>query len=127
MWQSLEILNAFNTLILKQIFWKTKTFFKKKKLENSFIVENTTIEILTYPYKTVNANVKANRMESTRWTYRKERSFASIYFIFWKILVQYKNLLYGVDLKYQLPKCPYSYFPKALEFYLRVLFPCNYP
>ena len=33
----------------------------------------------------------------------------------------------GVDLKYQLPKCPYSYFPKALEFYLRVLFPCEYP
>ena len=27
-WQSLEILNFFNTLTLKQLFWKTKTFFK---------------------------------------------------------------------------------------------------
>ena len=30
MWQSVEILNDFNTLTLKQIFRKTKTFFKKK-------------------------------------------------------------------------------------------------
>ena len=39
MWQSMEILNDFNTLILKQIFWKTKTFFQK--LEYSFLVEST--------------------------------------------------------------------------------------
>ena len=25
---------------------------------------------------------------------------------------------------YQPPKCPYSYFSKALEFYFRVFFPC---
>ena len=29
MWQSVETLNVFNTLTLKQIFWKTKIFFKK--------------------------------------------------------------------------------------------------
>ena len=29
LWQSLEILNVFNTLTLKQIFCKTKTFFLK--------------------------------------------------------------------------------------------------
>ena len=28
---------------------------------------------------------------------------------------------------YQPPKCPYSYFSSALDFYLRVLFPCEYP
>ena len=28
---------------------------------------------------------------------------------------------------YQPPKCPYSYFSKALQFHLRVLFPCEYP
>ena len=39
MWQSMEILNDFNTLILKQIFWKTKTFFQK--LEYTFLVERT--------------------------------------------------------------------------------------
>ena len=39
MWQSMEILNDFNTLILKQISWKTKTFFQK--LEYTFLVERT--------------------------------------------------------------------------------------
>ena len=29
MWQSLEILNVFNTFTLKWIFWETETFFKK--------------------------------------------------------------------------------------------------
>ena len=72
MWQSLEILNVFNTIILKQIFWKPKTF------------------------------------------------------TFLKLWIQFKNLLQIVDLMYQLPKCPYSYFSLALEFYLRVLFPCEY-
>ena len=42
MWQSKEILNVFNTLILKQNFWKTKTFFKK--VEYQFLVESTKIK-----------------------------------------------------------------------------------
>ena len=49
MWQSVEILNVFNTLTLKQIFWKTKTFFKK--LEYRFLVESTKIEKASFPYK----------------------------------------------------------------------------
>ena len=93
MWQSVEILNVFNTLTLKQIFWKTKTFFKK--LEYCFLVEGTKSESAAFPYKTVisEANVKTNRMVSTKWIYKKERSFASNYFIFSKILFQFKNLL----------------------------------
>ena len=39
---SLENLNIFITLPLKQGFWKTKTFFKKR--EHCLIVERTTIE-----------------------------------------------------------------------------------
>ena len=39
MGQSLEILNDLNTLTLKQIFRKTKTFFKE--LEYRLLVENT--------------------------------------------------------------------------------------
>ena len=68
MWQSVEILNVLNTLTLKQIFWKTKTFFKK--LEYRFLVERTNIENATFPYKTVplEANVKTNRMGSMKWT-----------------------------------------------------------
>ena len=42
MWQSAEILKVFNTLNLKQIFWKAKTFFQK--LEGGFLVESTKIE-----------------------------------------------------------------------------------
>ena len=37
--QSVKILNIFNSLTLKQIFWKRKTFFKK--LEYCFLVEST--------------------------------------------------------------------------------------
>ena len=35
---------------LKQIFWKTKTFFKK--LEYRFLVETTKIENTSFPFKT---------------------------------------------------------------------------
>ena len=110
MWQSVKVSNIFNTLTLKQIFWKTKTFFKK--LEYRFLVESTKIENASFPYKTAisKANVKTSKMVITNWTYRKERNFASHYLIFLKILFQFKNLLKRVDLMYQRPKCPYSYF-----------------
>ena len=92
MWQWLEILNVFNTLTLKKIFWKTKTFFKK--LEYHLLVESNKIENAPSPYKTAisEVNVKTNKMVSTKWTYHKERSFAVSYFIFLKILFKFKNL-----------------------------------
>ena len=67
--QSVAILSDFNTLNLKQIFWKTKTFFKK--LEYRFLVENTKIENASFPYKTtiLEAIFKTNKMVSTKWTY----------------------------------------------------------
>ena len=93
MWQSVKILNVFNTLTLKQIFWKPKTFFKK--LEYRFLVESTEIKNASFPYKAAisEASVKTNIMATTKWTYHKERSFASNYFIFLKILFQFKKLL----------------------------------
>ena len=71
MWQSVEILNVFNTLTLKRIFWKTKTFFKN--LEYRFLVESIKIENASFPYKTAISavNVKTNRMVTTKWTYHK--------------------------------------------------------
>ena len=95
-----------------------------KKLEYCFLVESTKIDNITFPYKTAlsEANVKTNRMGSTKLTYHKERSFASNHFPFSKILFQFRNLVYRVDLMYQPSKCPYSYFSKALEFYFRVFF-----
>ena len=92
MWQSVKFSNVFNTLTLKQIFWKTKTFFKK--LEYRFLVESTKIENALFPYKSVisEANVKTKKMVTAKKTYQKERSFDSN-FIFLKILFQFKNLL----------------------------------
>ena len=60
--ESVKVLNVFNTLTLKQIFWKTKTFFKK--LEHLFLVETTKIENTSFTFKTAlsEANVKTNRM-----------------------------------------------------------------
>ena len=74
-WQSLENVNVFNTLILKPIFSDKKTFFKK--LKYCFLVESTKIENATFPYKTAlsKANVETNRMGSRRSTYHKKWNF----------------------------------------------------
>ena len=97
-------------------------------MEYRFLVESTKIDNITFPYKTAlsEANVKTNRMGSTKLTYHKERSFASNHFPFSKILFQFRNLVYRVDLMYQPPKCPYSYFSKALEFTLGCFFPVSF-
>ena len=50
MWQTVKVSNFFNSLTLKQIFWKTKTFFKK--LEYRFLVETTKFENISFPFKT---------------------------------------------------------------------------
>ena len=67
---------------LKQIFWKTKNFFKK--LEYCFLVESTKIENASFPYKTAisETNVKTNKVVTTKWAYQKERSFTSNYSVF---------------------------------------------
>ena len=83
MWRSLEIFYISN---FEQSFWKTQTLFKK--LEHRFLVESAKTENATISYKTLlsEANVKTNRMGSTKWTYHTGRSFASNYFIFLEIL-----------------------------------------
>ena len=120
----MEILNVFNTLTLKKIFWKTKIVFNK--LEDRFSIESTKIENATLLCKTnlSKANVTTNRMGSTKWTCRKERSFPSNYFPILKILFQLKNLVWRVDLMDQRINCLYSYFSKASKFlfFFRVLF-----
>ena len=82
MWRLIEIPNVSNALTLKQIFWKAKTFFKK--LGYRFSDENTEIANATFPYKTdlSEDDVKINRIGNTKWTYHKERRFASTYLFF---------------------------------------------
>ena len=57
-----------------------------KKMEYHFLVESTKIDNITFPYKTAlsEANVKANRMGSTKLTYHSEWSFAINHFPFLK-------------------------------------------
>ena len=47
-------------------------------------------------------------MVATKWAYHSEPSFTSNYFIFLKVLFQFKNLLWIIDLMYQQLKRPYS-------------------
>ena len=59
--------------------------FETNFLENkNFLVETTKIESTSFPFKTAlsEANVKTNRMATTKRTFDKEQSFASNYFIF---------------------------------------------
>ena len=78
-------MKVFITLHFKQVFWKTKAFFKK--LDYRFLVERTTIENAIFPYKATlpKANVKTNGKGSAKWTYKKEWFFVNIYFILRKI------------------------------------------
>ena len=87
MWQSLKIFNVFKAVSLKQVLWKTKTFFEK--WEYRFLVESTKIENASPPHKAAmsKANVKTNRLGSTKWSYHKEWSFASNYFNFFENFV----------------------------------------
>ena len=57
------------------------TFFKK--LEYRFSVKSTVNKSASFPYKYAisEANVKKNRMGSTKWTYHKKQSFAINYFV----------------------------------------------
>ena len=93
---SVEILNDFNTSTLNHTLWKRKIFFKK--LEHCFLVESTKTENTLLQYKTAisEANFKT-KVVSTKWTYHKERSFVTNYFIFRKfcfsLVTSYKELI----------------------------------
>ena len=85
----MKVLNVFKALALIQIFWKTKTFFNK--LEYNFLVETSKIENASFSFKTTlsEANVKTNRIATTKRTYHKEWSFASNFFMFLENLFQF--------------------------------------
>ena len=67
-------------------FLENEKLFQKTGV--SFWVESIKIENTSFLYNTAisEANNKTNRIVSTKWTYHKERSFASNYFTFLKIL-----------------------------------------
>ena len=91
--QSVKVSNAFNILPLKQIFWKTKAF--SKNLEYRFLVETTKIENTSFLFKAAlsEANVKTNRMATTKWTYHKEWILLVTNLFFWKICSSFRTLI----------------------------------
>ena len=127
MWQPLEILNDFNTLTLKQIFWKRKTFFKK--LEYSFLVESTKIESAIFLCKTApsQANVKANRMDrgGSRTAATSKMECFVIIVNGWKpltIITKHSILDVAAALDPPLMGCTKWYFANIYFIYLKILF-----
>ena len=93
------IFERFQYFNFKTNFLKNLNPFQKK-MEYFFLVESTKLENATFPCKTAlsKANVKTNKMGSTKWTYHKIRSFVSNYFIFWtfyfSLRISYKELIW---------------------------------
>ena len=89
-WENFEQFQCFN---FETDSLENENLLKKTRV--LFLVESTKIENASFSYKTATseANVKTNRMMSTKWPHNKERSFASNCFIFLTNLFQFKNLL----------------------------------
>ena len=89
MWQSLGILNLFNTLTLKQFFWKTQIRYKKLKCR-----------FFSWKYQDWKRNSSIQNSFRSQIVVQNrhiisylERSFASNYFTFSEIFFQFKNLV----------------------------------
>ena len=91
MWQSLRILNAFNTLKLKQPFRKTNVSLKKTGASLFSTEYNNERAIFLCKTALSKISVKTNWMGSTKWTYHKK--IATDYFtFFWKF-----NMIIGTS------------------------------
>ena len=84
-----HFLNALNTLTLKQVFWKTKTFFKKWKycfLDGSTTTFRTTTGVLLLRHFRAKLTSQRLILRQIEWGAQngliKEQVFATKYFIF---------------------------------------------
>ena len=78
--QSVKVSNDFKTLTLKQIFWKTKVFFKE--LEYRFLAENTKIENTSFPFKTALSEAKKKERRQQNASTTKSGVLPVTYFFF---------------------------------------------
>ena len=106
-------------------FLENENLFQNSRVR--FLVESTKIENASFPYKTAisEANVKTNKMVTTKWTYHKERSFASnclSFFLrfYFSLRTSYKELICNTNN----PNAHICTFCKRWSFILTVLFPC---
>ena len=89
MWQSVEILNVFNTFNSETDFLENENLFQKTGVP--FLVETTKIESTSFSFKTAlsETNVKTNRMATAKWTHHKTWSFARNSFLFLENFFQF--------------------------------------
>ena len=122
MWQLVEILNLFNTLTLKQIFWKMKTFFKK--LEYRFLIESPKLE--THHFHTKLPKQKPMIRQIEWWVQNghiTKNGVLPVTILFFGNFVLFQEpLITRVDLLYLRINCPYSYFSKSWSFIWRCFF-----
>ena len=124
MWQSVKILNDLNNLTLKHIFWKTKTLFKK--LEYRFLVESTKIEnALQYKTAMSEANVKTNRVVSTKWTITKKGVLSVITLFIWKFCFSFRTSYKELIRCTNDPNVHIHTFCKRWSFIWRCFFPAS--
>ena len=84
-------------------------------MEHRFLVETSKIEKTSFPFKTAlsEANVKRNRMATTKWAYHREWCFASNYFFFFFFLRFASNVYIGIFRNYSslILEC---FFPESI-------------
>ena len=107
-------------------FLEYEKLFQKAGL--CFLTRNTKIQNASSPYKiaTSEANVKTNRMEGTKWTYRKKQRFASNYFyFFWEFCFSLRNSYKELIWCTNEPNANIRTFRKRWNFFWRCFFPVN--
>ena len=127
MWQSVEILNVFNTLTLRQIFWKTKTFFQKNRVP--FLVESTRLK--THHFHTKLTNQKPMLRQIEWWVqnipFTKNEVLPVTTSLFWKfcfsLRTSYKVMIWCTGE----PNSIFLLLVSAGVLFLTELFPCEYP
>ena len=115
--------NVFNTLTLK--LWlsgKRKPFLKSWSTVS--LLKALTLKM--HHFHTILPHQKPMLRQTEWWVpngpITKNGFLRGTILFYFLILFQFKNLFKRVGLMFQRPRCPYSYFSEALEFYLREVF-----
>ena len=82
LWTISESFKRFQYFNFEADFRENENLFQKTRVPS--LVETTKVENTSFPFKTAlsEANVKTNRMATTKWKYHEEWSFACNYLIF---------------------------------------------
>ena len=125
MWQSLKILNNFNTLTLQSIFWKCKFF---KKLEYCFLVKGTKFDNMQHFLMKLLCQKPMLRQivwGVQNWLIKKNRVLPVTTFLFWKFCYSLGTLYIELIWCMNHPNDHIHTFWKQWSFILGCFFPVN--